>query len=315
MNEQRTTEAQTSPALIHEALLYRNDGHLGDVVSDFAVQAARAGEPVLVVLPAASENVVRSAVCDSGAELHFEDMSACGRNPACLLDLFADWIEDHDGPVRMIDEPVWPGRRHAEVVEVLRHEALLNHVLAPRQASILSAYHAHRLEPETLEGAALTHPRLVTNGTRRTSDLYADPLEVLEGTRWPLEEGREPISEFDFGGDLQSLRAAIAADPVAESLDRERRADLIFVINEAATNAVKHGDGRCTTRLWNDGDTVVSEVVTSSRLGDALVGRRRPPTDAAGGRGLWLINQLCDLVELRTGEGGTRLRMHLRYGT
>lgn len=111
MNEQRTSEAQRNPALIHEALLYRDNGHLGDVVSDFAAQAARAGEALLVVLPAASEDVVRSAVCDSGAELHFEGMSACGRNPTCLLDLFEDWIEDHDGPVRVIDEPVWPGRR------------------------------------------------------------------------------------------------------------------------------------------------------------------------------------------------------------
>jgi len=43
-----------------------------------------------------------------------------------------------------------------------------------------------------------------------------------------------------------------------------------------------------------------------------MAGRRRPAADAAAGRGLWLINQLCDLVELRSGAAGTTLRMHIR---
>jgi hypothetical protein len=77
----------------------------------------------------------------------------------------------------------------------------------------------------------------------------------------------------------------------------------------------KHGDGHCTTRLWQDGEAVVSEVVTGSRLGDILAGRRRPVAGADGGRGLWLINQLCDLVELRTDDSGTTLRMHLQNAT
>lgn len=312
MNEQRTFEAPIDSALVHEALLYRNARHLGDVVADFATQAADAGEPILVVLPDGSHDLVRSAVSDTGAELRFEDMSACGRNPSCLLDLFQDWIEAHDGPVRVIDEPVWPARRQAEVVEVLRHEALLNHVLARYQASILCAYDAAHLDSETLAGAALTHPQLITNGTRRASESYADPLELLAAKHWPQESGREPISEFDFSGDLKELRSAVADDSVAALLGAERRADLIFVINEAATNAVRHGDGHCTIRLWSDGEVVVSEVLTASPLADALAGRRRPATGAASGRGLWLINQLCDLVELRSGEGGTRLRMHLR---
>lgn len=313
MNEQRTTfPAQTGPALVHEALFYRNARHFSAVVADFVAQAAAAGEPVLVVLPAASDDVVRAAVSGSGAELHFEDMSVCGRNPSCLLDLFEDWIADHAGPVRVIGEPVWPGRRHAEVIEVLRHEALVNHVLAERPASNLCAYDAGRLEPEILEGAALTHPQLITNGTRRVSEGYAEPLELSTGKRWPQAPGREPVSEIEFSGDLQELRGVVAGDAVAASLGPERRADLVFVINEAATNAIRHGDGHCTTRLWSDDGMVVSEVLTSSPLPDALAGRRRPDTSAASGRGLWLINQLCDLVELRSDNEGTRLRMHLR---
>jgi hypothetical protein len=46
---------------------------------------------------------------------------------------------------------------------------------------------------------------------------------------------------------------------------------------------------------------------------DPLVGRRMPPADRSGGRGVWLMNQLSDLVELRSGPPtGTVVRIHMR---
>jgi len=66
------------------------------------------------------------------------------------------------------------------------------------------------------------------------------------------------------------------------------------------------------TRIWHDGDEVISEVSSHSTITDVMAGRRRPAADALEGRGLWLINQLCDLVELRSGTSGTTLRMHVK---
>jgi hypothetical protein len=120
------------------------------------------------------------------------------------------------------------------------------------------------------------------------------------------------MSEHIFAGDLRSLRRAVVADPSLEWLPRERREDVVFVVNEVATNAVRHGDGRCTARLWHDGRSVVTEVSFDTSVPDVLAGRVRPWSDAVDGRGLWLINQMCDLVELRTGGTGTTLRMHVR---
>jgi len=48
-----------------------------------------------------------------------------GATPACLLSVYQDWIDAHLGPVRVIGEPVWPGRSYAETTECLRHEAVL----------------------------------------------------------------------------------------------------------------------------------------------------------------------------------------------
>jgi anti-sigma regulatory factor (Ser/Thr protein kinase) len=160
--------------------------------------------------------------------------------------------------------------------------------------------------------AELTHPGLVEDGRRRASRHYDDPLRTAFAAQWPLDSAVPPVSEYRFAGDLHGLRDALAHDPVTASLGALRRGDLVFATNEAVTNVVKHGDGHATMRLWSDGGAVVSEVSCGSRIDDVMAGRRRPPADAAAGRGLWLINQICDLVELRSGDAGTTLRMHVR---
>jgi hypothetical protein len=68
-------------------------------------------------------------------------------------------------------------------------------------------------------------------------------------------------------------------------------------------------------RLWRSGGSVVGEVVASGRIDDPLAGRRRPAASAPDGRGLWIINQLCDLVELRSRGLRTTLRMHMLCST
>ena len=49
-------------------------------------------------------------------------------------------------------------------------------------------------------------------------------------------------------------------------------------------------------------------------IADPLVGRQTPSPERAGGRGLWLANQLCDLVQIRSGASGTVVRLHVPLG-
>ncbi|MGI8713249.1 MAG: anti-sigma factor RsbA family regulatory protein [Solirubrobacteraceae bacterium] len=311
-----TGDPATAPpngrTFVHEALLYRGRGELERSVRDFMREAADAGEPVLAALPRTSLEWLRDVVGGGPTEVRFEDMSEIGRNPSRLLPLYQDWITDRSGHGHVISEPMWPGRSYAETAECLRHEALLNVALASSGARILCPYDAANLEPEVLVGAELTHPHVRDASGSRPSERFADPIELSRGDNWPQQPPAHPVSEHRFGGDLRSLRRTIVNDPCLGGLSRERRDDVVFVINEAATNVVKHADGTCTTRLWNDGLTVVAEVSSGSALPDVLAGRRRPAPEAPAGRGLWLINQVCDLVELRSGDAGTTLRMHLR---
>src|SRR5690606_36994421 len=95
-------------------------------------------------------------------------------------------------------------------------------------------------------------------------------------------------------------------------LDDDRVRDLVVATNEAATNTVLHGVAPRTVRMWRRAGELICDVVDRGWIRDPLVGRRQPDFERDHGRGLWLVNQLCDLVELRSGPGGTHLRIHMR---
>ena len=61
--------------------------------------------------------------------------------------------------------------------------------------------------------------------------------------------------------------------------------------------------------MWLDGGPPSSSSPTPAALADPLTGRLSPPLDADGGRGLYLVNQLCDLVQVRSSDRGTTVRV------
>ena len=68
-------------------------------------------------------------------------------------------------------------------------------------------------------------------------------------------------------------------------------------------------------RLWRDADSLVCEVRDRGRLGEPLVGRAFPALNQEDGRGLWMVNRLCDLVQVRSLSSGTIVRLHFRLAS
>jgi anti-sigma regulatory factor (Ser/Thr protein kinase) len=107
---------------------------------------------------------------------------------------------------------------------------------------------------------------------------------------------------------------AVERDARRAGLSHGGAQDLVAAVSELMANSLRHGGGG-VLRTWDDGDALLFEVVDAGVIADPLVGRRLPPPNATKGRGLWLVNQLCDLVELSSDKGsGTtvRVRMHHR---
>jgi hypothetical protein len=64
--------------------------------------------------------------------------------------------------------------------------------------------------------------------------------------------------------------------------------------------------------IWVEDGHVVCQISDGGHIKNPLVGRVPPDlNDATGGRGLLLVNQLCDLVRVHTRPGATTIRIHV----
>lgn len=122
----------------------------------------------------------------------------------------------------------------------------------------------------------------------------------------PAEHEQLLFTRLGLGAvrNLVSLRASEAG------LGLDVGEELVLAINELATNSVQYGGGGGALRIWREPDAFVCEVRDHGFIRDPLVGRLAPPVEQHGGRGWWLVNQLCDLVQIRSAPSGTVVRVH-----
>ena len=108
-----------------------------------------------------------------------------------------------------------------------------------------------------------------------------------------------------FGeNDLHRVRNAVAAHADHLGLPAERTGDLVLIVSELGSNAIRHGGGAGRVRLWATAAAVVCEV---SDDGPGL--RYHPPVErpdptASNGRGLWLVSALSRSWGINTNERG-----------
>ncbi len=101
---------------------------------------------------------------------------------------------------------------------------------------------------------------------------------------------------------------------LAEGLGECTTDDLVLCVDEMASNSLLHGGGDGVLRMWREPIEVICEISDAGSIADPLVGRENPALDRLGGRGLWMANQLCDLVQVRSGASGTVVRLHVHVG-
>jgi hypothetical protein len=63
--------------------------------------------------------------------------------------------------------------------------------------------------------------------------------------------------------------------------------------------------------VWREAGSVMAEMEDLIAAADPLAGREWPAPAEGAARGLWLANQLCDLVQLRSSGAGAVVRLHM----
>ena len=298
----------------HGAIFYDDlPGFVSNTVP-FLLAGMAAAEPTLVALEPVKADAVRDELPDVTGAVQFVDMTDVGRNPGRLISAWADFLEEQpaDQPMRGIGEPVWPGRRPDEIVECQRHESLLNLAFADRADFVLMCpYDRAQLDEAVLAEARHSHPQLVEDGETLSSRQYDRSVAPYAGS---LTEPTGHVEMLDISEhSLADVRRWVVDAADAAGLDQERAADLALAVTEAATNTLRHAGGHGEVRRWSQDDRVVCEVHDEGRIRDPLAGRFPAAWDAPHGRGLWLIHQLCDLVQIRSSEAGSVVRMQMGH--
>lgn len=116
---------------------------------------------------------------------------------------------------------------------------------------------------------------------------------------------------FTYTSNLSEVRSRVRSYAARAGLPEARTNDLVIAVSEAAANTLRHARSPGTLDIWHDEHEIVCEIRDQGVITDPLAGKRRPASDALAGHGLWLVHQLCDLVELLSGDNGTTIRMHM----
>ena len=298
----------------HRALVYSSADEFLDAVAPFVDAGLRAGDRVLAV--SSRENVGALAGALGAAEIDGRDAGAWYATPGRTLRAYKDYVDRHNGSgrgVTIVGEPIWAGRSAAAVREWARYESLINVAFAGTATRILCPYDARVVPEAILEHAECSHPTLASGLGSRRSSRFLEPAAFFERLdREPLEAADATTSALDVTADLGRVRRFVRRNVSHAGLQGDRVADLALAVHELAANALRHGGTPVALRIWTAPTAVVAEIADSGGgLADRFAGHLEPEPAAAGGRGLWMARQLCDVVEVRSTASGTVVRVHM----
>jgi anti-sigma regulatory factor (Ser/Thr protein kinase) len=300
----------------HEAMLYAGEEDFLEGALRFLREGIARGEPALVVVSPRKIALLRDALGTDAERVRFEDMGSVGANPARIIPAWHAFVREagggEDQPLRGIGEPISAERSESELFECHRHESLLNLAFADApNFRLLCPYDVSALDPAVVAHARCTHPLVhEADGSVRTSTAFHGLSVAAEPCRAPLPQAPAEAQAIPIlPAGLTSLRAAVARRADRAGLTPERREDLVLAVNELATNSIRHGGGAGMLAIWETPAALVCDVTDAGRLADPLAGRALPEPGQVGRYGLWLVNQLCDLVEQRTLSHGNLVRV------
>ncbi len=309
----QTPPARAQQSYRHEAFLWHDASDFTAGLVPFIEDGLNAGEPVMVAVIPEHAEWLRDGLGGRASEVTVVDMVDLGGNPARIIPAWQTFLDRQAGqnrPVRGIGEPIWPGRSAEELLECQLHEALLNLAFDPELPFwLVCPYDVEQLSPEVVEEAHRSHPVIVEADAYQGSPHYAGRAHVDSMFAAELSELSGAPFSMSFNADnLGRLVAYVRLELYVAGLEADKASDLAVAIRQLALSSLHRGAAQGVVKIWNQPKATVCEVADDVLVEDPLLGRRAPM--AADHDGLWLANQLCDLVQMRSTPMRTTVRVH-----
>jgi anti-sigma regulatory factor (Ser/Thr protein kinase) len=296
----------------HVAGFWSTSREYAEAVGGFIKSGLDDGSAVMVAVPQRRAVLLRDYLDNYADRVTFADMSTLGGNPARIIPAIQAFCDAHRGrQARYVGEPLWPSRTAAEVAEAMGHEALLNLAFAGQHITILCPYDTSALGAAVLADAEQTHPTLLDAGAVEPSAAF-DENSWRDYARSPLPQPPPGLQVLTYRDEPGRARTFVRELARAAGLPENKITDLVIAVGELAANTLQHTDSSGTLQVWVTPTEVICEVRDGGYIEDPLAGRRCSPDNAGRGHGLWVVHQVCDLVEMRTGTSGTTFRLHMK---
>lgn len=298
----------------HEAFLWRGRREFAGRLAPFVREGLNAGEAVMVVVIPEHADWLRWELGPSAAKVRFVDMAALGRNPACIIPAWQEFLHESSGygrPARGIGEPIWVGRRPAEITECQLHEALLNLAVDPDLPFWLVCPYDERLDRDVITEAGRSHPVVANRTSYAGSPSYQGHAHAHELFTAELPAPRGATAELTVTRQikLDDLTAFVTLAAATANVWSHGVVSLTHAVRALAGSSLNRGARRVQVRFWTEPDVLICDVTDDTVVDDLLFGHRSAP---AGRDSLRFANQACDLVQARSGDKGTTVRLHMR---
>ena len=296
--------------LRHEALPYF--GHEQFVASAVSVlrDALDRDERLMFLAGGAKLDDVRDGLGPDVDEVTMVATDEHGRNPSRITTMLHSFsVMDHGRRALALNETVLPGLAAPTLQEAQLAESVLNaSALASWAMSIICLYDVDRLDADCRQEMRRDHP-VIRGDVGPNEDYDADRLADLY--RSELSPPTPSTARAARGGRHQSDQGARVRGwrgEEARSARRPGRRPRARSERDRHQQRPARRRPLCRRDVGRRGCGGVRGA--RSRLGprpDRRSARAAP--EAASGRGLWLANHLCDLLQIRSSPQGTAVRL------
>jgi anti-sigma regulatory factor (Ser/Thr protein kinase) len=305
----------------HGAAVVGSDAELLAVAMPFLDVGLRAGDLVALTCPPETVALICEALGKRAAGVESAPgLSLLGSRAPDALTMCGRYVEraaaGGSGRLRVL-AGVDFGSDPADWREGQRFESVFNRLFGGTPVSAVCLYDRRRLPPQVIDGAAATHPQLVSRCRWTDNAAFQDPVTYVPTLPLPREraEAGAPVFAVDDAPTLAGLRRELGAVLAARVPDRDQREELHLAASEIAANAFRHGVQPVSARIWGHGDRLVCAITDrGTTYSDPFSGfaPAHGPDLGRGGMGLWLARKLWDHMDVLPGRDGLTVRLSTR---